>query len=460
MSLLIQWLPLTLPIWLPFLVAPLVYLLRRQALPAALLGAATLAVVALWLVLRPPIEPMALLGRPLGLSELGRGLLVLLAGWLAFALLFFARIPQGWTAFPVLLLVYGLLAAALFNQQLVISVIILKLAWLVMILLVQAGAATNTRAATRLLVLTVLALPSFLIAATLIEQQSYQPDLAVPITWIALMLGLSFALMLAVVPFHAWLPQVAEDGPPLIAAWLVAGMGGSYLVILFELLGRYSWLAHDEQFLQALFAAGVLLVVFGGLLALSENHLGRLWSYVGLIDLGYILLALSINSTFARAAALFAIGTRMLSLLLSGSALAALRHHATSLHFSALRGLGSRFPLTILAFGFGTMALIGVPLTASFPSHWAILRLLTEQNNLWLWAVVIASVLGVAAVLRAFLVIMSPAEQADDRLETVTPESPVVVALLMALTLFSIFVGTAPQRFNVLIDFFVRSANF
>ncbi len=180
-----------LPIWLPIVAAPIVYMMRRYAFAAALFAAVVMGATAWWLVRFPPAGDWLIVGRRLVLSGLAQMLLVALALWLLVAFLYAWRISQGWTAFPFLLVVYGFIAAALFFEELILQVLLLKLAWLIVILLVQGGAAANTRAATRLLILSVLALPPFLIAATLISQQLYQPDapLQVPLIVFALAMG-------------------------------------------------------------------------------------------------------------------------------------------------------------------------------------------------------------------------------------------------------------------------------
>ncbi|MGH2544317.1 MAG: proton-conducting transporter membrane subunit, partial [Ardenticatenaceae bacterium] len=311
-----------LPIWLPIVAAPMIYLVRRIRPLAALLAATVMGMVGWWLVTNPPQGGVLFFGRGVAVSPVAQVLLVGLAAWLVFAFLFSWRVSKGWRPSPFLLVVYGILAAALFFEELVLRVLLLKIACLAIALLVQGGAGSNTRAATRLLILSVLALPPFLVAATLIGQTVLQPDAPPMVEAIALALGMGFALMLAVIPFHAWLPQVAEDGPPLIAAWLVAGTGSAYLVLLFDLLAQYEWLARDVQVQRLLFGGGLLLAIGGGILLVTERHLGRLWAYAILADLGYILLGLSFNSRVGRTAVLLTIASRLLSLLLVGSALA------------------------------------------------------------------------------------------------------------------------------------------
>lgn len=445
------------PVWLPILVAPLVYLLRRHSLAASLISSTVVALAAWWLVTFPP-QDIVILGRPLFLSGMAQALLVGLAAWLVVAFLFSWRISQGWTLFPFLLMVYGLLVAALLFEELVIQVLLLKAAWLVLIMLVQGGAAANTRAATRLLILSVLALPPFLIAASLIAQRVYEPEATALTAFIVLTLGMGFALMLAIIPFHAWLPQAAEDGPPIIAAWLSAGMGGSYLVLLFDLLAQYRWLADNLQVQRLLFGGGILMAVAGGVLAVTERHLGRLWAYTVLADLGYILLALSFGTRAGTLAALLVIGSRLVSLLLAGSALATIRHRATTLDFDDLLGVGGRLPISMLAFAIGGMAMLGAPLTAGFPGHWSVLRLLIEQGSGWVWVLIGASILGLIGFVRAFAVMTAPA--GESKMSRIEGEPRIATTFLFALGILSVLMGLSPQSLDPILNALLQSLNF
>lgn len=447
-----------LPVWLPMVAAPVVYLLRRLAAAAALLSSSVMAIVGWWLINRPPGNDFDILGRGLFLSGVSQMLLVLLAFWLIGAFLFSWRISQGWSLFPFLLLVYSLLAGALFFDELIIQVLALKIAWLVVIMLVQGGVALNTRAAGRLLILSVLALPPFLVAATAIAQRIYEPNADALTAIIVLSLGMGFALMLAIIPFHAWLPQAAEDGPPLVAAWLVAGLGGAYLVLLLDLLASYQWLAADQQVQRLLFGGGLLLAIGGGIAGVAERHLGRLWAYAVLADLGYILLGLSFGSRAGTLAALLTIAGRMLSLLLAGSALATIRHRATSLDFDDLVGVGTRLPLAMLGFALGGMAMLGAPLTASFPGHWAVLRLMAQSQTGWTWGLVVAGVLGMIGFVRAFAVMTTPADEMQ--LARVEGEPRIATALMVVMAVLSVLLGLAPQVMSPVLTALLESLNF
>jgi multicomponent Na+:H+ antiporter subunit D len=141
-------------------------------------------------------------------------------------------------------------------------------------------------------------------------------------------------------------------------------------------------------------------------------------------------------------AALLTFGSRLVSILLAGSALAAIRHRATSLHFDDLAGVGTQLPLSMLAFALGALAMLGVPLTAGFPGHWAVMRLMAGEQTPWLWALLAASIVGSVGFLRAFAVMVTPAEKA--RGELIEAEPRIATAFLFALGVLSVLLALAP----------------
>lgn len=436
-------------IWLPLAVMPLVYLLRRRSFLAAVLAAGTVLASG-WMLWDGPPPGGEIFNRTLLLSEMARALIMGLSLWLAVAFLYAWRIAQGRSLFPFLLISYALISVALFFQELVVRVLILKIAWLTAIILVQGGFSGTTRAASRLLIVTVLAVPAFLGAAILIERYTLQPDLAGLVAIIPILLALGFSLMLAIIPFHAWLPQSAEDGPPLIAAFLVAGLSSAYLVLLVDLLGRYRWLAESSEMQTLLTSGGLLVGLAGGFLAFSETHLGRLWAYSTLTDLGFLLLALGLGTAAGLEAALLIGAARLLNLLLSGAALASIRHRATSLDMKDLTGVGARLPLTLLALAISGLGLLGMPLTPGFPGHWLVLRELLQEDPLWVWLLLASTGLGVMGYGRALVATLH--QGPDARADAIEREPRLATALLMIVSAAAIGLALFPQRLQPAID--------
>jgi formate hydrogenlyase subunit 3/multisubunit Na+/H+ antiporter MnhD subunit len=443
-------------IWLPLLAVPLVYILRRYSIVAAT-AAAVMVLLSGWLLWDQPPTETRLLGETLALSGLSRALLIGLSLWLAVAFLLAARIPQGRSLFPFLLVSYAFIATALLFQNFVVRVLLLKIAWLVAIMLVQGGFTQSTRAASRLLVMTVLALPPFLAASEMLQQYTLEPGLLRLESPIVVTLALGFSLMLAVIPFHAWLPQVAEDGPPLIASFLIAGLGSAYLVLLVDLLGNNAWLANNAQAQTFLSSGGLILIVLGGCLTLSETHLGRLWAYSTLTNLGMLLLGLGVGTIAGIQGALLVGGARLLNLLLSGGALATIRRHATTLELDGLAGVGFRLPLSMLALAIGGLGLLGAPVTFGFPGHWSVLQALIAQHPAWAWAIIAANGLGVLGYLRAFAAAFR--EAPADRLEQIQREPRLATGVLLGLAGLALLLALFPQWANPVLTYLLTSLN-
>ena len=133
---------------------------------------------------------------------------------------------------------------------------------------------------------------------------------------------------------------------------------------------------------------------------------------------------------------------RSLSITLMAAALALLHHRVTTTVFSGLGGVARRLPIALLGLILGGMALAGFPMTAGFPTHWAIAR--AASSDRWLWALIlIASSSGIMiGVLRGLHSTLG-SDPRDD-----IARQPVVASLMvLALACLVIVLGLHPQLF-------------
>ena len=173
---------------LPLLAAGIAYMVRRWALPAALLSAATTAALAL-LCLRLPLDRSAfVLGREVAFGRpvviLGQTLVLDPAGqmWLAFvfalATIFFLfawRMSQGRSYFAFGLAVLALYALVVLLQTFSLAVLVFGISAAFVVFIVQAGQSASVRGAQRYLLVTVLAVPLLLAAAWLVDRSTSPP---------------------------------------------------------------------------------------------------------------------------------------------------------------------------------------------------------------------------------------------------------------------------------------------
>jgi NADH-quinone oxidoreductase subunit M len=123
-----------------------------------------------------------------------------------------------------------------------------------------------------------------------------QPDL---VRWILLSLTVGFAVKMAVVPVHMWLPDAHSEAPAPMSA-LLSGViigAGAYAILRVSLGTVFpAIMATDfgNQFLHGLAVFGVISAFFGSLIALVENDIKRVIAYSSIAHMGYVLFGLSL----------------------------------------------------------------------------------------------------------------------------------------------------------------------
>ena len=181
-----------------------------------------------------------------------------------------------------------------------------------------------------------------------------------------------FGVKAALVPLHGWVPDAHPAAPAPFSAVLsgvmvAAGVFGIARVVfdvfgveLVRSLGVAPWLA----------AVAAFSVLFGAVLALSQDDLKRRLAYSTISQMGYLTLAVALLGVGATAGAL----VHLVHHAFMKATLffcAGLWLHATGRRrIGDLRGIGARMPITTAAFTLAALGLIGVPPLAGFVSKW------------------------------------------------------------------------------------------
>jgi len=175
----------------------------------------------------------------------------------------------------------------------------------------------------------------------------------------------------AIFPLNAWLPDAHSSAPSSISAVLsgIAIEVGLYAVVrvIFTIFGASSILL----FLALL---GILTLLVGEMCAFSQNNIKRILAYSSIGQIGLILFALAIATSYGVTGGLFQMVSHTLSKALLFLAAGYMIYRAGSLDISALEGMGRKMPLTCLAFTIGAFSLVGLPPFIGFPSKFLIVR--------------------------------------------------------------------------------------
>jgi NADH-quinone oxidoreductase subunit M len=124
------------------------------------------------------------------------------------------------------------------------------------------------------------------------------PDIA---KWILLAVTAGFAVKMAIVPVHMWLPDAHSEAPATMSA-LLSGViisAGAYAILrvsLWTVLPAVS--ASDAgfatTFVHGLAVFGVISAFFGAFIALVETDIKRIIAYSSIAHMGYVLFGLSL----------------------------------------------------------------------------------------------------------------------------------------------------------------------
>jgi proton-translocating NADH-quinone oxidoreductase chain N len=247
----------------------------------------------------------------------------------------------------------------------------------------------------------------------------------------------------AIFPLNAWLPDAHSSAPSSISAILsgIAIEVGLYAVarVIFTIFGAYSILL----FLALL---GILTLLIGELCAFSQNNIKRMLAYSSIGQIGLILFALAIATSYGVTGGLFQLVSHTLSKALLFLAAGYMIYRTGSMEISALEGMGRKMPFTCLAFTIGVFSLVGLPPFIGFPSKFLIVRaaLATQETVFFIFIslVLLGTVIEGAYFFRVVQILYFKGEKPELERE----EAPVVALISMfAFVVMIIVVGIYPK---------------
>ena len=178
--------------------------------------------------------------------------------------------------------------------------------------------------------------------------------------FVAALFLMGFGLKAAMMPFHAWLPDAHPSAPAPISAML-SGLLIKTLGIYALIRVFYVVIGIDPRVQAVLLGLGCLSMVAGVLLAYGQDDLKRLLAYSSISQMGYVLVALGIDTWLGVVAAVFhAMNHAMFKsalFLASGS----LERISGTRDLSAMGGVARRAPWTAAGTMGAALSIAGVP---------------------------------------------------------------------------------------------------
>lgn len=190
-----------------------------------------------------------------------------------------------------------------------------------------------------------------------------------PITIIVGLLAVSIAIKSALYPFHNWVPT-AYDRAYNLSNGLSSGLVlKSYIVLLMKIFYRVFGLETivELKIFNILFFFGLLSMILASLEAVKEDNVKKMLSLSSIAQIGYIYVGISMGTMEGFAAATFTMISHCFMkpmLFASCEGLMSVSDNSKKIEF--LRGSALHNPVAGIAFGVGTLSMIGFPLFSGF----------------------------------------------------------------------------------------------
>ena len=276
------------------------------------------------------------------------------------------------------------------------------------------------------------------------------------IAYICIMIA-SFAKAGAV-PFHSWLPDVAEYGPAPVTAYLPASLDkllGIYLLAKASL----SLFVMNSVTNTVLLIIGAVTIVFAVMVALVQHDFKRLLGYHAVSQVGYMVLGIGTANPVGIAGGLFHMLNHAVykSCLFLGAGAVEKKAHTTDL--SNLGGIARYMPVTFICFLTASLSISGIPPFNGFVSKWmiyqGIIGLGNNKNPLWIiWLV--AAMFGSALTIASFMKLLHAvflgrrSSSAEGLKEAGISMTIPMIILAVTCAIFGIFAFVLPLPFLIL----------
>jgi NADH-quinone oxidoreductase subunit M len=300
------------------------------------------------------------------------------------------------------------------------------------------------------------------------------------VRWILIALTAGFAVKMAIVPVHMWLPDAHSEAPATMSA-LLSGViisAGAYAVLRLSLGVVFpAVVAIDPtfavNFMHGLAVFGIISAFFGSLIALVETDIKRLIAYSSIAHMGYIMFGLSLFPVSATAGTVVLLAS---SIAITGTVLhivshavskglfflgaGAVMHQTETRDIREMGGLAGKMPFTALSTTVAALSIAGAPPFACFISEFLIFVgafQVINTDNFYLFPTVfmlIATVLSLAYSLRfTSKVFLGKSKNTNGNEEKKVFDIPNYMKVALAiLVVMVILVGIYPTFFLNLIQ--------
>lgn len=254
-----------------------------------------------------------------------------------------------------------------------------------------------------------------------------------------IIVGLSFKA--AIVPFHAWAPDVYAGSPTPVVAFMAVGIKGGAFAALIRIFIQ-TFPQFNNLWNEGMEWLALITIVYGNFVAMRQMELRRFFAYSGISHAGFLLIPLVAITDSSLSVLLFYLVVYTAATLGSFAILEALEKNPRGVSFEDLRGLFHRSPLLGGVFIVCLLTLSGMPPLAGFFAKFYLFKLSWEAGYYILVIVaLLASIFSAFYYLRIISIILSESTKES----FIPPLSARAVAMILCATIFFFTVYPNPN---------------
>lgn len=326
-------------------------------------------------------ERFSILGRDFILLDTDRGLLILIYLFLALWTLgsLWARPNNAFIPFGYIFT--AILVAAQAVEPFLYAALLFEIAVLLAVPFLSPPGKRPGSGIFRFLTFQSLGMPFILLAGWFLAGLEASPGESALVVRAGALIGIGLAFLLSIVPFHSWVPTLAEESEPYITAFILFMLPAIVSVFGLGFLDRFVWMRESPGVYSGLLLIGALMVVVGGSWMAVQKNLGRMLGYAAIAETGISLLAVGIGTRQGYLLFFWLMAVRVFSYVPWAAAISTIKdHHRGELSLDALWGKGHQTPLSAVTVTVGIFSLIGMPLLAGYSARFALWQSLAEVS--------------------------------------------------------------------------------